>query len=192
LQDKKWTDKCYTFRYELYIQDAIVDYAVKVKAKSTQQFWLLINDSWVDKTSEAVYDSGFYFYVSIGTTDKITKYEIRELFTLVACGDVFPENVRPNPEPTGDETLVLCAHTQLSVPMFADVDKRISDTAYHLTAGGAFGSVNYWCHQPIDNLTLAISLLDTVKDDVNCGCEVINTTIDSVNNMLDEINQNVC
>ena len=35
-------------------------------------------------------------------------------------------------------------------------------------------------------------LLDTVKNDTNCGCEVINSTIDSVNNILDEIQEESC
>lgn len=192
LMQKTWVDKCYTFRYELYIQNAIVDYVVKVKSKSTQQLWLMINNNWVNKTSEAVYQNGYYYYTVIGTTDKITKYEIRDLLTMIACGDVFPQNVRVSPEPQDDDTLVLCAFTQLQIPLFSNVDKRLSQMAYHLTAGGKWGNSNHWCHHPIDNFSLALALLDTVKNDTNCGCEVINSTIESVNNILDEIQEESC
>lgn len=179
---KKWGDGCNSWRYELYMANATVDYAKAFRMRESDLLYVRLNGSWVNYTDYTSYEGDYRHLFITNTSDRIDQWEIRSGLDVIDCGPINPIKVRPNQ--LESDHLTLAGYAEYNVVFHSELAKRFSDLSVDIITGD---SVNHMCHKPLDVFAGQLYRYQSLVADPGCSCDEAAHHIRSINMVLDEI-----
>jgi len=181
-EDRSWPDGCHTWRYELFVKDALMSYNLKLRIPQEDQLFLRVSDSWVNYTDQTSYNEGYRYFFVTDTDLVIDKYEVRSGMEVVTCGAVNPFNVKKG----GPESayLALAGYAEFKVPIHVNLSNKITEMSIPILTSERVGDL---CHTDLDVFASQVYRYQAVISDPGCSCEDVAHHIEAIGHILDEM-----